>query len=537
MGSDRSTEKDAGAVIVIVAAAMGAIVMMIALVLDLSGARRDRDADQTAADAMALAGAASLGGSDSTAVAACRAAWGYLVVNLPTSEMAPAPSCSTFSAACAPTVARELVVNVRNHRITITHPVPDHLHALLHDQSSLANDGRPCDRIGIRVQQTRDNLWAAGAVELDVHAVGRLVRGAGDVQAPLVLLSEHACSVLTVSGSSALTVGTASGEPGYIAIDTDGSECSNPNKVVFDLNGQGTVTAGQIAMWALADGDLTSAYSADLLYPEPVASSAPVGRNGMDWRYNCSDANGCPFDEPAHIDDMVAAWGGSGMPSPLGTFTRWTASGRSCALSGATVVPAGQWYLDCGTAGLSTSGSLTFQGGDIVSDGPIKATGSAGLRVNCSDADPSDDVAPATCPMDPPSATTMLLRSGDLLDAGKMELRETTVHLKAGTLRLSGNHTVTWTAPDDPSHRFDDLMLWTTSTAQMKVTGSTSLHLEGILFAPNANVELAGNTGAEALGAQIFARSASLVGGAQLRLVPDEDRILAVGKGHPLLIR
>ena len=39
------------------------------------------------------------------------------------------------------------------------------------------------------------------------------------------------------------------------------------------------------------------------------------------------------------------------------------------------------------------------------------------------------------------------------------------------------------------------------------------------------------------LGAQIFARSASLVGGAQLSLVPDEDRILTVGKGRPLLIR
>jgi hypothetical protein len=274
-----------------------------------------------------------------------------------------------------------------------------------------------------------------------------------------------------------------------------------------------------------------------LLDPLPVASSSPVGRSGMDWRYNCKVANGCPDARPAYIDQLVTAWGGTGDPTPAGSFTKWTTSGRSCSPSGNTVVPAGNWYIDCGATGLSTNGTLTFQGGNIVSDGPVKATGTGGLRVNCTDANTADLIAPATCPTDPPSPSIFVLRSGDLLDAGKIELRETMVYTKTGTAKLAGNNRVIWTAPDDPTFKFDDLALWTESTALVKITGTTDMEIEGIVFAPGAKVELAGNTGTSALRAQIFANNAELVGGSHLNLVPEEDRILKVGKGRPLLIR
>ena len=109
MGSeadDLEAPNDSGAVLVIVAAALGAILIMVALVLDLGGARRDREADQVAADAMALAGASQLGGTNQAAVVACGAAWDYLVVNLPTAELAPSPACTAFAAVCSPTTAR-----------------------------------------------------------------------------------------------------------------------------------------------------------------------------------------------------------------------------------------------------------------------------------------------------------------------------------------------------------------------------------------------------------------------------------------------
>ncbi len=542
MGSDHEARRacqpgsDAGAVIVIVAAAMGALLVMVALVLDMSGARRDRDEDQMAADAIALAGTARLGPATDPAVTACIAAWDYLTVNLPTAKNRPAPACSAFASACSPATARSVTATVSEYRITLTHPVPTNSW-LLQGQSAASLDGDPCDRFGVRIEQTRANQLAKGSVSLDVHAVGRLLRGVGDAQAPLVLVDEHACGVLTVNGNASLTVNTQSGQPGYIDIDSDGSACSNPNKVVLDVNGQGSVTAGQIAMWALADGDATSAYSSGVLSPLPIASSARVGRNGMDWKYNCDPAAGCPGSGPAQINAMVADWGGSGAPQPPGSFTRWTTSGRSCSPVGITVVPAGNWYIDCGSAGLTAIGSITFQGGNIVSDGPIKASALAGLRVNCSDADPTDNVAPANCATDPPAPTILYLRSGDLLDNSNIELRETTVYLGSGKVTIAGNNSVIWTAPNDPTFRFDDLLLWTTGTGLISITGNVNLQLEGTIFAPNAAVKLAGSTGGQALGAQIFAATAELVGGAQLTLSPKQDRILAVGKGRPVLIR
>lgn len=535
-----------GVVLVLVAAAMGAIVVLVALVLDLGGARRDRDADQVAADAMALAAAASLGGSGRDASGACEAAWDYLVVNLPTAVGAPAATCTPFAAACDATTARTVTATVGSYRITFTHPVPAGS-PLLADQPTGVLDGPPCDRFGIRVQQNRPNLWMAGSVDLDVHAVGRFVRGVGDVTAPLVLLEETACDVLTVNGSGQLHVTTSTGDLGYIDIDSDGTGCEQTKSIILDVDGNGKVTAGVISMWALGGGDPDRAYDAtdkdlfDLQNPSvsplPTPSSAPVGRSGLDWRYNCSAANGCPTGDTAEIDELVAAWGGTGEPTPLGSFSRWTTAGFSCSPSGDVVVPAGSWWVDCGATGISTSGSITFQGGNVVSDGPIRATGAGGIRMNCADENTSDQVAPATCQDPPPDPTIFVQRAGDLIRNGDLELHETFVYLGSGSIDMAGNAKLLWTAPDDPDHPFDDLLLWTESPATTKITGTTDLQLEGIFFAPNAELELTGTTGATALGAQLFVDRLDLAGTANISLSPSVDRMLEVGRGRPLLIR
>ena len=275
MGSSRRRRtrlrEDRGAVVVIFAASMGALLVMVALVVDLGGARRDKNADQMSVDAMTLAAASALGSADSPGVAACNAAWDYIVINLPTAATKPTPSCSAFSAVCTPTVARTRTVTIDEYRITLTHPVPVG-DALLHGTSA-ANDGTPCTRIGVRIEQSRDNLFANGDTDIAVDAVGRYIPGVGDANAPLILLSEHECGALRVTGNGALTVHTAAGGEGYIAIDSDGADCNNPNKVVLDVDGQGSLTADKVYMWALADGDATSAYSAGLITPTPVASS------------------------------------------------------------------------------------------------------------------------------------------------------------------------------------------------------------------------------------------------------------------------
>jgi hypothetical protein len=221
---------------------------------------------------------------------------------------------------------------------------------------------------------------------------------------------------------------------------------------------------------------------------------------------------------------MVAAWDLPAGTPPAG-FSTWS----TCAPTADVVVPAGNWFISCGTAGLASSNMVTFRGGNVVSDGPISAGG--GLRVNC-DANTTEP-----CPTDPASPSILFLRSGDLLDNASAELRETMVYLKSGKARLAGGHQITWTAPNDPAHRFDDLLLWTMSAELTKITGRVGLVLEGIIYAPNAHIELAGTVATSALNAQILANSAELVGNATLTLVPRSDRMLKIGRGRSLLIR
>lgn len=546
--SRRGGGDDRGVVVVLMAASLAAILVMVALVLDYSGARRDRAADQVAVDAMALAAAQGLGGSALSAEVACWNALDYLTVNLPTAASTVgsySDDCTTkFKAACSSaTTPRTLAITADEYHITFTHPVPDG-DALLQGRPAATIDGSRCQRFGIRVQQARDNLWASGKVDLDVSAVGRFLPGVGDVHAPLVLLADTECEVLSVGGSSQLTVTTADGTtPGYIAIDSNGADCGN--KVVFDVSGSdpnGKVIADKVGMWAITAGNAAVAYPSGLVSPSPVGSSAPVGRTAMDWRYNCDPTKGCPGSGPPYIDQLKAAWGGSGTPTELswlpGTFQAWSPTRACSGLSGNTVVPKGNWYINCGTAGLSSNNRITFKGGNVVSDGPIKAGG--GLRINCPGLDANDTSDPTDC-NGATGQTTFYLRSGNLLESGSswgsLVLPQTFVFLADGTLDKSGNQSVTWTAPNSSTYPFDDLLLWTESTAQMKLTGTSGLVLEGTLFAPNAQAVLAGNMDTQALGAQIFANTAQVSGNAQLTLKPKVDRMNTVGKGRPLLIR
>ncbi|MFP5256265.1 MAG: pilus assembly protein TadG-related protein [Acidimicrobiia bacterium] len=555
MASDRPAhrrlEGEHGIVVVVVAASLGALLVMVALVLDYSGARRDREANQLAADSVALAAAHSLGGYQRGADGACEAAVDYISANLaltPTELASFRAACDgTFGGACSNvTAARTLVIPVRQHRITLTHPVPNPVSSdpasfdpLLDGRAPSARDGLPCERFGVRVEQERPNLWASGSVELDVDAVGRYLPGVGDAYAPLVLLAEQACGALTLAGSSNLTVETAEGAPGYIAIDSDGSGCTNKNDVVLEVDGGGTVSAAEISMWAVTEGS-EHVFSAKGLDP-PVAATAPVGRNGIDFRYNCDPEVACPGSGPPYIDEMTSAegWGGPGQPGTLawmpGTFTVWT----TCeSASGNLVFPRGNWYIACGADGLDHNGRITFKGGNIVSDGPI--VGRNGLRVNCPGNNALDTTDPDTCGS-AGGDSILYLRSGDLtkqgMGQGSLSLLRTFVLLGNGSFDMSATPTISWSAPTSSDHPFEDLLFWTESSATIKISGSPTLQMEGTFFAPNAHLELTGSTGAAALGAQILTATAEINGGAQLVLRPSIDRINEVGKGRVVLIR
>ena len=87
---------DLGAFAVLYAIVVVAIVMTVAVVVDLSAMREDRRAEKLAADAAATAGAIKLNALAGTANpnAACQEAWKYLKLNLPGATSAAA-DCPT----------------------------------------------------------------------------------------------------------------------------------------------------------------------------------------------------------------------------------------------------------------------------------------------------------------------------------------------------------------------------------------------------------------------------------------------------------
>jgi hypothetical protein len=518
--------------LVIVAASMAAILVVASIVINLGGARHAHEHDQDSADAIAMAAAANLDSNGGSNQSACTAAWNYAVSDLGVAA-SPAPSCVNFAGNCVATTARTVTTTSGTYTLTFVNPVPDS-NSVFAAQPATSSDGTACNRFGVAITHTWRFPFGQGDQTINVSAVARLTHGPGTVDAPLVLLDAHDCNVMSITGNSHISAVTSTGLPGYIAIDSDGSACPSGNKVIVDATGNAQMTAGAISMWALSTGNTARAYDPSdvgagrAFNPGPVASSAPVGRTAMDWRYNCSASNGCPSGDSSAIGDLITADGGTGVPSG---FTRWT-SVYSCS-PGSTVVPRGNWYIDC-PSGLSTSGTLTFRGGNIVSDNSISVSGNGTLRVNC-------DVASSgtACPSDPTTTTTLYLRNGGLSKSGNVTftLLETFAYFANGSVDLSGDSQLDWTAPNDPSSPFDDLLMWTESNAAISMTGNSDTVFDGIMFAPNAALNLTGNSGDSALGSQMFVDTASLTGNSTLALSPHDDRIMALGGASAALIR
>jgi hypothetical protein len=512
---------------------MLAIVMVASIVIDLGGARHARAHDQDSADAMAIAGAAKIDPTGGSNQNACTAAWNYAVGNLGVAASS-APTCSNWAGSCVATTARTITATSGSYTITFTNPVLD-TSSFFDGQAATTSDGAPCNRFGVQITQTWQFPFGAGTTQtLRTKALGLLGHANGTVDAPLVLLNAHDCNVMTITGNSTISAQTTTGQTAYIAIDSDGTSCPAGSKVIVDATGNAEMVAGGIAMWALSTGNTARAYDPSdvgagrAFYPGPIASSAPVGRSQMDWAYNCSSSNACPYSTPPYISNLIAADGGTGVPAG---FTRWT-SVYSCN-PGSLVVPSGNWYIDC-PAGLSTGGTLTFRGGDIVSDNAISVSGNGALRINCDVTDSN-----TACPSDPTTPTTLFLRNGGLSKSGNVSftLHETFAYLANGTVSLTGDSKLDWTAPEDPDSPFNNLLMWTESNTAISMTGNSDTVFDGIMFAPNAALNLTGNSGSNALGSQMFVNTASLTGDSTLRMSPRDDRILQLGGASSALIR
>ena len=307
----RGPDGERGAFIVLWALLVVAILIMVAVVIDLGNARAVRRSDQSIADFAALAAGENLGNN----VPAARAdALNYIQANVPgLSSGAGSPCNQTGSGGLPfPTTCNDLTTGPQDfpatgsspYTITFRFPVSDT--DIANPRFSSSKDGTPCSRFKVTMAKTDASFFAGVLGEksrtTQASAVMLSTPGGGDQVPALWLLDPEGCTALDASGGSTTTVGTAS-IPGLITIDSDGqgSSCSN-NKVTMDASGSGTsiraipasgTPAGSINLFAMPVGGASCTQNAcdpadvpSLVSPQPThgkrATRAPI-----DYLYNC----------------------------------------------------------------------------------------------------------------------------------------------------------------------------------------------------------------------------------------------------------
>lgn len=558
--------------LVLVALTLVFLLGIAALAVDLGAMRYDHRANTVAADAAATAGAAAINPfSGSQADEACEVAWAYLLLNL--DDEGPSntpPNCAVFATACSPGTVRQATASAGPYSFVITHPIPD-AHELMSGQAINSDfDGASCQRFGVTVEREREYVFApvlgfdSGTPE--VNAVARTAANVGEGEVvPLVVLEPYACDALTADGQGKITVKHFADSPGFIVVDSNGSNCSSSSPFTMEVQAVGNQrwiralpvpapdnipsailsyalsgTSGAAAANSFDPDDLTTAVvgtdpadpaeSRFQLYPEPQAISQRVTRAPIDHRYNCKGAYpnylGIPIAPCAEtpgtfIDQLTTDYGGLG--SPTGIFQRWSDT-HSCSVGvGEVIEVTGDWWVDCDPFVINGA-TVRFTDGDVVVDGEVDLKGNTGLlQVNT----------------DMTDAQVLYIRDGDLSKGSfaTIQLNRTFAYLGNGRLSLVGGAGgLIWTAPI--AGDFDDLALWSESADPHELGGQAGNTLTGTFFTPFADpFILKGQAGQLQTSAQFLTRRLEVTGFTEVIMQPDPDTSTLIPIRAVMLIR
>lgn len=577
-------DNEQGAVLLMIAVAMVALLGVAAIALDLAGLRLDRSLATTTADNAAAAGAAEL--ATGGAQAACETALAYIELNMDGVGFSGA-DCTTMPTSCsAGTAAVSTTATGETWTAVIRYPVPNG-DPLLNPaaigattQTLVADDGIACERIGVEIINDRNYYFAAiiGATggQTDFHAVARGSVGSGsELAINLLILERYDCSAIKANGNGFITTdavynpNTMVLEPGWIAVDSDGSGsgCSegviegdgNPSLVRADgpegcptQSGTHTTPSGLTAgegcgeIRVLAPGtpgcNLPACSTSGIVNPPPEALPNRITRAPVDHRYNCKSSYnfgaawaiaGCPDPPAPYIDNLIAAYGGSGTPSG---FQRWNADlGHPCHLTGppsTTISVSGNVHVDCNN--LRTGRNIHFTGGNVIFDGDITLTSGAVLAINADTSAPYP-FAPAS------NAAVFYMRDGEIDKAGQASFiahRTLGYMSPSSSMDMEGGTSgmLLWTAPT--AGNFEDLALWSNGTSDHEFAGQAVLELEGVFFTPVAKIVYTGLGGQDQVDAQFIALQLEAKGNGILTVRPSYNRaVLVPNKANIELIR
>jgi Flp pilus assembly protein TadG len=340
---------ESGAVLILYAVVLVVMLMMVAIVTDLGAMRADIRQTQSVSDMAATAGALSLAPeAEGTPSDACRAAWRYVIANVPTASGATDP-CAPFvdyddPPSCPETDQYVTAALGEDHEATIMWPVSDDVVGGTDSVIGFAPwsgghydtevDGPRCERLLVRIQRTRGFIFGNALAGVASGTVARpaVARGGANEITPtppvLVVLNPHGCETLTASGAGAGYIHVAEGldkdgnPPGVITVDSDGSECGS-GKYTMDISGSNAVIWAGVAPIArtppVRDGAIESyalrtewserSYNPALVnanrlvggLPEPKHPVAAPRRTRQPWEHRYDCRAGYATSSPTHV--------------------------------------------------------------------------------------------------------------------------------------------------------------------------------------------------------------------------------------------
>jgi hypothetical protein len=580
--SDRRRD-ERGAFIVIWAVLITALMIMVAIVIDLGQMRSARRSVQSAADISLLAG----GGSFSTPVgldpmSACQDTIRYLNQDLPSlpASLDPIGFCNQSGkelnkTICNPPFTSPVAApstTTGPYRIEVRYPVYDS--DIVDASGPRSTDGDKCERMQLNITRTDSSVFAGiiGVHQLTSKASATIRRMPVNASLfpALWLLDPRDCTALDVGGTTTrVNVGTTA-TPGIVTIDSDGTDCTG-QQATLDANGGAQLKAipltgtgydrGMISLYAHPASSLTcnrSVYhdcdEADIpsnIQPQPIRRDTRATRAPVDWRYNCKRnypsyttigqdkkqykvaIKDCPnyATVPAYMDQLRSAIGNAG------AISGYTDYNGPCTLNGAPVMmPAGNLRITCPTFKVQTV--VTFPGQNVVFDGDIQVTG----KLVFNQANPLASLTGcvgtiATCSSQ--QAALMYMRKGNLVvnGGGSFDLRNTALYEDGGYLNFGGGGTPAWSAPLEGPFR--SLAYWDEyESGSYSVNGGASMSLSGIFFTPFADpFSISGGSPTAQQDAQFVSRKVSISGGGTLNLAPKESDAISLPPPAAILIR
>ena len=365
----RRDRDEQGAVAVIVAFSMTALLVVAGMVLDLGQARTDRLTNKSYTDAAATAGIQGTGlGTQALPFAGACTALAYLRVNDPevtgmTSSWKtgagtgigttdPCAAGSTYlNAVCVPSTPSSWASfsgTAAGGRITVEiksgYLTPDPAFDPTGSADNSASGQGGCDQLAVILHETEHpglgKIATHNNIVIDTRTVARRFAGVtSGVATAFLLLEQHACLVLAVTGSGNAHVRGNGAVPGSIHSDSLGDTCTSGQKIFSADQSSASIRAHK-AVTGTAGGIITTTALSG------AAGAVPANAySQLPWicaeqtSGTCAAPTGNPVVGRAPVDNRYAGGVRNAMSAAAAQYTKGATPGSTAAGTPYWVMP------------------------------------------------------------------------------------------------------------------------------------------------------------------------------------------------------